>query len=65
MIDKILKILANYTTPKDYKLFHDTIDELCSKGIGKGCYQDYGILTDVLSILTECETYMKNTCETD
>lgn len=65
MMDKIQKILANYTTSRDCKLFHDTIEELCSNGIAKGCYQDYGVLTDVLSILTECETYMKNTCETD
>ena len=63
--DNILKILANYTTPEDRDLFHDTIDELCSKGIAKGCYQDYAVLSDVLTILTDCETYMKNACKTD
>ena len=64
-MDKILKILANYTTPRDYKLFHDTIDELCSKGIAKAYYQDYAVLSDVLTILTDCETYMKNACQTN
>ena len=64
-MDKILKILANYTTPRDCKLFHDTVNELCSNGIAKGCYQDYAVLSDVLTILTDCETYMKNVCKTD
>ena len=37
--------------------------ELCSKGIGKGCYQDYGVLTDVLNILTECQCYLNGVCQ--
>ena len=61
--DNILKILANYTTPEDRDLFHDTIDELCSKGIGKACYQDYGVSTDVLNILTECQCYLNVVCQ--
>ena len=63
LADNILKILANYKTPEDRDLFHDTIDELCSKGIGKGCYQDYGVLCDVLKILTDCETYLNGVCQ--
>lgn len=63
LADNILKILANYTTPEDRDLFHDTIDELCSKGIAKGCYQDYGVLTDVLNILTECQCYLNGVCQ--
>lgn len=63
LADNILKILANYTTPEDRDLFHDTIDELCAKGIGKGCYQDYGVLNDVLTILTCCETYLNDVCQ--
>ena len=65
IMDKILKILANYTTPRDYNLFHDTIDEVCSNGIAKGFYQDYAVLSDVLTILTDCDTCMKNACQTD
>lgn len=36
--------------------FKATIDMLCSKGIGNGCFQDYTILVDVLEILSVCET---------
>ena len=36
--------------------FKATVDMLCSKGIGNGCFQDYTILVDVLEILSICET---------
>ena len=32
-----------------------TIDELCRNGIGRGCYQDYALLNDILSVLTTLE----------
>lgn len=38
------------------KDFKETVDELCSKGIGNGCYQDYNLLLIVLSCMTQVET---------
>ena len=49
--EKFEKILSNYTS-KDALLVHNTIDVLCSKGIGNGCYQDYAVLADVVNVLT-------------
>lgn len=49
--EKFEKILSNYTS-KDAPLVHNTIDVLCSKGIGNGCYQDYAVLADVVNVLT-------------
>ncbi len=57
--DKICEILSHYE-PEDHKIFHETIDELCGKGIAKGCFQDYGVLSDILNILTQCEAIIKN-----
>lgn len=37
------------------KAVHDTIDELCSKGVGKGCFQDYGLLIAILDLLSAIE----------
>ena len=37
----------------------DTVDMLCSKGIGNGCYQNYAILLDVLEVLSVCETIIE------
>ena len=58
-LDEICKILAKYG-PEDVELFKETVDELCKNGIGKGCFQDYGVLSDVLSIFTHCESLIKN-----
>ena len=55
MEEKIKQILANYTN-KDAKLVHDTIDQLCAKGIANSCFQDTGVLVDVLSVLTAFES---------
>lgn len=57
-LDSICKILAKYG-PEDAELFKSTVDELCKKGIGRGCYQDYGVLSDILSILSQCEILIK------
>lgn len=57
-MERIKKILDNYTK-EDYKLVHDTVDELCSKGISKGCFQDYNILADIVAILSYCENIIK------
>lgn len=37
------------------KAVHDMIDELCAKGIAKGCYQDYELLIAFLEVLTAIE----------
>lgn len=55
MEEKIKQILANYTK-KDAKLVHNTIDQLCAKGIPNGCFQDTRTLVDVLSVLTAFES---------
>lgn len=57
-MDKIKEVLAKYTKD-DYQIFKDTVEMLCSKGAGNGCYQDFGVLMDVLSILTICESIIK------
>ncbi len=57
--EKITEILENYDK-KDSKIFNDTIDELCKKGIPNGCYQNNTVLLDVVSILTICENIIIN-----
>lgn len=57
-MDRIKKILDNYT-PEDAKIVKDTVDMLCSKGIGNGVYQDYTVLADVVSILGILEQIVK------
>lgn len=42
-----------------YKLFHDTVDELCAKGIAEGCYQDYVALMQVVNCLSQIESSLK------
>ena len=53
-LEKIDEILCKYVGRGSE--FKATIDMLCSKGIAKGCFQDYTILVDVLEILSICET---------
>lgn len=61
-MDKIKEVLKKFTKD-DYQIFHDTIDMLCSKGVGNGAYQDYSVLMDVLSILTIAEALVKKGTE--
>jgi len=58
-LDRISKVLSSFEA-KDYQVFHDTIETLCSKGVGKGTYQDYAVLVSVLEILTTCEAVIEN-----
>ena len=58
-LDPICRILAKYN-PDDVELFASTVDELCQNGVRRGCYQNYGVLVDILSILSCCETLIKN-----
>lgn len=48
--DEFNKILSNYSS-EDAKLVHKTIDMLCDRGVGAGCYQDYGVLADIITVL--------------
>ncbi len=57
--DKICEILSNYA-PEDHKLFHQTVQELFEKGFTKGCFQNYEMLADILTILNQCELLIKN-----
>ena len=41
------------------KAVHDMLDELCAKGVAKGCYQDYGLLIAFLEVLTAIECDMQ------
>lgn len=53
-MERIKEILERYT-PEDAKIFKDTVEMLCSKGVGSGCYQDYTVLMDVIGILCAAE----------
>ena len=57
-MEELKQILSNFT-PEDTKIWRDTVDMLCSKGIAKGVYQDYEVLMDVISVLTVCEHIIK------
>ncbi len=57
-MNKIKEILDKYDVD-GLECFKATVEELCKKGVAKGCYQDYGVLADVVSILTFCESYIK------
>ena len=57
-MERLKKVLEKYS-PEDAKLFSDTVDMLCKKGVAKGCYQDFSVLMDVLSILGICEAIIK------
>ena len=43
----------------DYKTIYNTIDELGARGVGKGFYQNYEALIDVLEILTSFKNALK------
>ena len=47
---KFEEILSRYSA-KDKDLVNKTIDTLCDRGVGNGCYQDYGVLADMVTVL--------------
>ena len=57
-MERIKRILDKYSAD-DAKAFSDTVDMLYKKGIPNGCYQDYALLMDVMSILSICELTIK------
>ena len=57
-MERIKVILANYDE-EGLQLFKDSVNELFAKGFAKGCYQDYGVITDISRILTICEDLIK------
>lgn len=57
-MERIKEILDKYTS-EDAKAFSDTVEMLYKKGIPNGCYQDYSLLMDVMSILAICELILK------
>ena len=52
--EKINEILKNYSKD-DASLVHNTVDMLCAKGLAEGCFQDMGVLVDILEILSAFE----------
>lgn len=55
--EKLCDILQKYKgRAEDY---HETIDTLFKKGVLNGCYQDYELLIDTISILTLFERALK------
>lgn len=54
----IKDILTKYKNEKN--IFHETIEELITKGIPQGCYQNYALLFDIVRILYICEDKLKN-----
>ncbi len=50
---KIKEILQRFNKD-DYFAVKETIEMLCYKGINNGCYQDYGLLMDVIGLLYAC-----------
>ena len=57
-MEQIKEILNKYRK-EDYQLFYDTVDMLCAKGVN-GSYEDYTVLTDIITILSVCEQIIKN-----
>ena len=57
-MERIKQVLEKYSQ-QDAKAFHDTVDMLFSKGIAKGCYQDFSMLMDVITILSISEAIIK------
>ena len=45
------EIVAKYSA-KDFEALNETTEELCNKGVAKGCYQHYDMLVDVLNVLS-------------
>lgn len=55
--EKLCDILQKYKgRAEDY---HETIDALFKKGVPNGCYQDYELLNDIISILTHFERALR------
>ena len=52
--NKIEELLSHYAK-EDGKIVHDTIDELCKRGVAKGCYKDYECLVDLVLLLSSFE----------
>lgn len=57
-IKRINETLKSYT-PKEVEIFRKTVYELTNKGLEHGRFENYGVLGDVLSILSLCEKIIK------
>lgn len=66
--EKIEEIIKKYSSSKkDAETLRDTFEELISKGIARGCYQDYTAVTAALCIIScieaECIVRAKEAAE--
>lgn len=58
MLEQIAKRLADYDA-EGARLWGETVNELFKHGFQKGCFQDYGVVSDVAEILSIVERYLK------
>lgn len=66
-MDKILELAKKIKScygDNAYVYVKDTIDKLCDKGISKSCiakscFANYGLLVDIINVLTEFEKIIK------
>lgn len=61
--EKFEELIKKYNS-SDADKIKATVDMLCSKGIGNGCYQDYVLLTDVISFLCLFESAVREKDQT-
>ena len=47
-----LKVILSKYDREDAEKLKKIIEELCCKGIAKGCYQDYLMLADLIDMLS-------------
>ena len=57
MID--LEEFLNRRKSDDYDKVKATFRELCNNGVGKGCYQDYSVLVDIMELISYIENRVK------
>lgn len=65
---EIEEIIAKYSSSvKDAELLRDTFEEIITRGVPRGCFQDYTAVNAVLNIIscieTECLARAKEAAE--
>lgn len=62
---KVKKMKKQITIEIETEFSHEeieqTVNELCAKGISKGCYQNYAALMEVLNIVSQAEMHYERT----
>ena len=55
------QITIEIETEFTHEEIEQTVNELCAKGINKGCYQNYAALMEVLSVVSQAEMHYERT----